>query len=72
MRRLLLLAVVSLGLANTGCFMNMYSSNPNTRMQEMLFQSEDLRQIAGEWERWWMIDQPSHMTDQRVHGGIGP
>ena len=72
MRRLLLLGLVSLGLANAGCFMNQYSSNPNVRMEELLFQSEDLRQMQDEWRRWWMNDQPSHMTYQRVHGGIGP
>jgi hypothetical protein len=73
MRRWLLLgAVVSLGLANTGCFLNQYSSNPNVRMEQLLFQSEDLRQIQDEWRRFWFNDQPSHMTYQRVHGGIGP
>jgi hypothetical protein len=25
-----------------------------------------------EWERFWMLDQPSHLTPDRVHGGIGP
>jgi len=73
MRRLLLLAaVLSLTLVNTGCFINMYSSDPNERMQQLLNQSEDLRQVRKEWYRFWMIDQPSHLTPDRVHGGIGP
>jgi hypothetical protein len=73
MRRLLGLAAVSaLALANTGCFLNMYSSDPNERMEQLLYQSEDLRQIRGEWRRFWFTDQPSHLTPVRVHGGIGP
>jgi hypothetical protein len=73
MRRLLLLAVFGiLASANAGCLINEYSSDPNTRMEELVFQSEDLRQINNEWRRWWMIDQPSHMTYERIHGGIGP
>jgi hypothetical protein len=72
MRRLLMLAAVgTIGLANTGCLINAYSSNPTRRMNELLNQSEDLRQIEYEWERIWFTDQPSHMTPERVHGGVG-
>ncbi len=72
MRRLLLLAAAAaMGLGNAGCLINAYSSNPNRRMTELLNQSEDLRQIEYEWERIWFVDQPSHMTPERVHGGIG-
>jgi hypothetical protein len=71
MRRVLLLAAVAgLAMANAGCFINAYSSDPNERMKELINQSEDLRQIRGEWERIWFIDQPSHLTPERVHGGI--
>lgn len=73
MRRWLFsVALALLALSNTGCFINMWSSDPNERMQELLNVSEDLRQIRGEWRRFWMIDQPSHLTPIRVHGGIGP
>ena len=73
MRRLCLLVVgACLALTNTGCFINMWSSDPNTRLHEELNVSEDLRQAQKEWERFWMIDQPSHMTPTRVHGGIIP
>jgi hypothetical protein len=73
MRRLLILgAVVSLALLNTGCFINIYSADKNIRMEQLLFQSEDLRQIQDEWRRIWFTDMPSHMTYTRVHGGIGP
>jgi hypothetical protein len=72
MRRLLLLTLVAgAGLANSGClFLNAYSSNPNRRIHQLMNQSEDLRQIEDEWERFWFTDQPSHMTYDRVHGGI--
>ena len=73
MRRLVLLAaVIVLAALNTGCLLNMYSPDPNERMQQMLNQSEDLRQMKKEWFRFWMVDQPSHVTPDRVHGGIGP
>jgi hypothetical protein len=71
MRRLLLLAVVAaFVLGNTGCFLNQYSSDPNLRILQLLNNSEDLRQIEYEWSRIWFNDQPSHLTPERVHGGI--
>jgi hypothetical protein len=71
MRRFLMLgAVTTFVLSTTGCFINIYSSDPNRRMHELLNNSEDLRQIEYEWERIWFTDQPSHMTPERVHGGI--
>ncbi len=69
------LFVLAMGLSvlgNTGCILNQYSSDPGERMEELIFQSEDLRQINNELRRFWMNDQPSHMTYERVHGGIGP
>ncbi len=71
MRRLLLLtAVAGLVAGNTGCLLNAYSSDPNRRVNELLNQSENLRQIENEMERVWFTDQPSHLTAERVHGGI--
>jgi hypothetical protein len=73
MRRLLLVVVMSgLVLSQTGCLINIYSSNPNRRVLELLNQSEDLRQIQYEWERIWFTDMPSHLTPERVHGGVMP
>ena len=40
------------------------------RAQQLIFTSEDLRTITDEWERIWFLDQPSHMTPWRTHGGI--
>jgi len=71
MRRLLwLIALSGMVLSNTGCFINIYSSDPNRRMQQLLNNSEDLRQIENEWDRIWFTDQPSHLTPDRIHGGI--
>jgi hypothetical protein len=73
MRRVLLvLAVSAFILSQTGCIINMYSSDPNRRVLQLLNQSEDLRQIEYEWERVWFTDMPSHLTPERVHGGVMP
>ena len=70
-RKLLLLAVVVLAVGgNTGCQMNQYASDPNVRMEQLINQSEDYRQIGEFWRRFWFNDQPSHMTPERIHGGI--
>jgi hypothetical protein len=71
MRRLLLTVCVAvLVLSNAGCLFNIYSADPNERIRQLLNNSEDLRQIEYEWERIWFTDQPSHLTPERVHGGI--
>lgn len=71
LRKILLLAFAVFGLtANSGCLINQYSSDPNIRMSQLLNQSEDLRQIMPEWRRFWLNDQPSHLTPERIHGGI--
>jgi len=44
----------------------------NRRMGELLNTSENLQTIQDQWERIWFIDQPSHLTPDRVHGGITP
>jgi hypothetical protein len=73
MRALIRLAAAALFcIANSGCIINMWSPNPLERTEEMLVASENLRQIRAEWRRIWFLDQPSHMTYERVHGGIGP
>ena len=69
-RKMILGVAATAGLvANSGC-VNQYAANPNVRTEEMLYQSEDLRQLGNEWRRFWFNDQPSHMTTERVHGGI--
>jgi hypothetical protein len=71
MRRLLILALAAgLAVCNSGCLINVYSSDPNKRILELLTQSENLRNIQSEWERLWLVDQPSHLTYERIHGGL--
>ncbi len=47
-----------------------YNSDPLIRQDELLRQSEDQRQLGETWRRFWFNDQPSHLTPQRIHGGI--
>jgi hypothetical protein len=68
----ILAAVAALSLANTGCVLNQYSSDPVVRMEELMIDSENLRQMHDEIRRFWMNDQPSHLTPYRVHGGVAP
>ena len=71
MRRLLLGTVLGLALvSNVGCFLPIYSGDPAIRTRELIFTSEDFRNILLEWERIWFLDMPDHMTPRRVHGGI--
>jgi hypothetical protein len=71
MRRLLLAALIGLSLGATGgCILPAYSGDPPRRTAELLNTSEDLRQLLDEWERFWFLDQPSHMTEYRTHGGV--
>jgi hypothetical protein len=75
MRRKLLLGVAALltVLPNTGClFLNRYDSDPNVRTSQLLNESEDLRQAREEFHRFWMNNQPSTLTYERLHGAIGP
>jgi hypothetical protein len=68
-----LLLTVLLGfilVASTGCLIPLYSGDPTRRNQELIYNSENLRLMQDEWERLWLLDQPSHMTPFRTHGGI--
>lgn len=49
-----------------------YAAYKPRRVEELLVDSENLRQAGDEWERFWLLDQPSHMTPYRTHGGTGP
>lgn len=72
MKRKLLFAVMLLTavLSNTGCLVNQYASDPDIRMSQLINQSEDLRQIKGFSRRFWFNDMPSHLTPERIDGGI--
>ncbi len=71
MRRLLLaLACGTLVCTTTGCIVPAYSGDPGRRTQELMFTSENLREVLDEWERLWFLDQPDHNTPYRTHGGL--
>ena len=67
---IILLFIGILVATNTGCLIPMYSGDPIRRAQELIYTSEDLRAITDEWERIWFLDQPSHLTPYRTHGGV--
>ena len=49
-----------------------YAAWKPKRVDELLVDSENLRQAGDDWERFWLLDQPSHLTPFRTHGGLGP
>lgn len=48
-----------------------YAADQKRRVEQLLFESENLRQLGDEWNRFWFLDQPSHLTPFRTHGGLG-
>jgi hypothetical protein len=71
MRKFLLAVMFGMLLTSTsGCIIPGFSGEPVRRTQEMLNVSENLRLALDEWERFWMFDQPDHMTPFRTHGGL--
>ena len=71
MRRFILATACLLELgANVGCFLPIYEGDPAIRTRQLIYTSEDLRNIRKEWERIWFLDQPSHLSPYRVHGGV--
>ena len=71
MRRILFTLMLSFALSSSvGCFLPIYSGDPTRRTEQLIFTSEDLRTMLHTWERFWFLDQPSHMSPQRVHGGV--
>lgn len=71
MRKLLLtLALGTIAAAHVGCIIPAYSGDPVRRTRELIFTSEDMRQMMDEWERIWFLDMPSNLTPFRTYGGI--
>lgn len=63
----LLLAAVA---SNIGCAVPIYSSSRDVRARQLIYTSEDLRQITEVWERIWFLDHPDFETPYRTHGGV--
>ena len=71
LRRIVIATVLSATLvASSGCFLPIYSGDPARRARQLLYTSENLRMLLDEWERFWFLEQPDHMTPFRTHGGI--
>ncbi|HTU27618.1 MAG TPA: hypothetical protein VMF30_19565 [Pirellulales bacterium] len=71
MRSLMLtLTLATLLSTSSGCIVPIYSGDSALRTQELIFTSENLRVIVEEWQRIWFLDQPTHLTPFRTHGGI--
>lgn len=71
LRRFLIWTLLGLAIgSNVGCFIPIYSGDPVKRTTQLIFTSEDLRTLVEQWERVWFLDQPSHMSPFRVHGGV--
>ncbi len=71
MRRWICAALLLVSVtAATGCALPIYSADKNRRAEQLVYTSENMRLLLQEWERFWMVDQPSHMTPYRVHGGV--
>ncbi|WP_404309201.1 hypothetical protein [Neorhodopirellula lusitana] len=70
LRALFGLTLMAAVTTSVGCFVPIYSARPERRVQQMLYTSEDLRALVDEWERFWFLDSPSHLTPIRTHGGI--
>jgi hypothetical protein len=51
---------------------NRYASDPVERMQQLMYDSENLKQVQDEVERFWMQDQPSHLTPERTQAPAEP
>lgn len=71
MRRIMYAVLICTLLSTTvGCFIPIYSAERSRRTRQLIFSSEDLRQVLNQWERFWFLDQPDHMNPERVHGGV--
>ncbi len=49
-----------------------YAAYGPKRVEQLLVDSENLRMAGDDWDRFWFLDQPSHLTPFRTHGGLGP
>lgn len=71
MRKLVLAGLFLGSVAHqVGCILPIYSTVRDERTRQLIYTSENLRQIPEIWERIWFLDQPDTATPYRVHGGI--
>jgi hypothetical protein len=71
MRKLcLLMAMTMILAAESGCIIPIWSASPDDRVRQMIYQSENYRQIPEIWDRVWFLDMPDLETPYRTHGGV--
>ncbi|SFH52823.1 hypothetical protein [Planctomicrobium piriforme] len=71
MRKLfLLIAMMATMSVQSGCIIPIWSASPDDRVRQMIYQSENYRQIPEIWERVWFLDMPDLATPFRTHGGV--
>lgn len=71
MRRFLICTLLlALTFVNAGCIVPIYSSQPDRRARQMIYESENLRHIPDIWERIWALEMPDLATPYRTYGGI--
>jgi hypothetical protein len=46
------------------------SQQDGIRARQLIFHSDDLREVPEEWERAWELEMPDVTTPYRVHGGV--
>ena len=54
----------------SGCIVPIWSPNPDERVRQLIFQSENYRHVPRIWERFWGLDMPDLATPYRTHGGV--
>jgi hypothetical protein len=57
-------------LSNLGCVVPIYSGSRDIRARQLIYTSENYRQIGEVWERIWFLDNPDFETPYRTHGGV--
>jgi len=70
-----LVSAICLGLClstSVGCIIPAFSADPIRRQRQLVYVSENLRLALDDWERIWFLDQPSHLSPYRTHGGMTP
>ncbi len=71
MRRLFIATLLAVAVgSNVGCLLPIYDADPAVRARQLIYTSEDLRNMRMEWQRFWFLDQPDHQNPYRTHGGI--
>lgn len=71
MRRLFIATLLAVAVgSNVGCLLPIYDADPAVRARQLIYTSEDLRNLRMEWQRFWFLDQPDHQNPYRTHGGI--